>query len=106
MNKQQLNISQASGSEVTEKIRSGLDKRYRSERRFQMFGFGSILLGLLALIFLFFSIVSKGYSAFQQTYVQLSIVLEESVLDSEGTNNKETLRNLDYGSIVKASIPF
>ena len=45
MNKQQLNISHTSGSEVTEKIRSGLDKRYRSERRFQMFGFGSILLG-------------------------------------------------------------
>lgn len=104
MNKQQLNISQASGSEVTEKIRSGLYKRYRSERRFQMFGFGSIVLGLLALIFLFFSIVSKGYSAFQQTYVQLSIVLEESVLDPEGTNNKETLRNVDYGSIVKASM--
>ena len=42
MNKQQLNISQTSGSEVTEKIRSGLDKRYRSERRFQMFGLGGI----------------------------------------------------------------
>ena len=56
-----------------QKVQAGLGRRYRAERRFRLFGKAAIFIGLLFLSFLFISIISKGYTAFQQTWIELEI---------------------------------
>jgi len=79
-------------------VNRGLSKRYRSERRFRRFGLAAILASLVFLAFLFASIVIKGYSAFQQTYVKVDISFEPQLL------SQEALANADYGGLVKQSL--
>jgi phosphate transport system permease protein len=64
----------------------------------------SLLLGLTFLFVLFFSIISKGYTAFQQTFIQLEIHFDEQKLDPSGKKDYETLSTADYGSLVKKSL--
>ncbi len=93
-----------SHSLTTSRIQSGLAKRYRTERCFRILGFGSILLGLIAVMFLFFSIVSKGYTAFQQTHLQLEIDLPAGEIDPQGVGDPEVIARADFGGIVKAAL--
>lgn len=79
-------------------ISAGMDKRKRSEKRFQLLGKMSILLAVGFLAMLLFSISSKGYGAFQQTYVKLDVQLDASELD---LNN---LKQGNYSGIIKASL--
>ncbi|HBA35454.1 MAG TPA: phosphate ABC transporter, permease protein PstA, partial [Gammaproteobacteria bacterium] len=58
---------------VEDRVRASLKKRYAREKRFQYYGIGAILISLLFLCVLFGDIISKGYTAFQQTYVKLDI---------------------------------
>ena len=69
------------------KIARQIKKRYAAERRFKMYGLVAIGIALLALFVLVFSIGSKGYSAFYQTYVQLEITFDPAVIDPEGTGD-------------------
>lgn len=79
-------------------IEKGLNKRYRAEKRFQRFGIAAISSALLFLAFLFISIFSKGYTAFQQTYIQLDIVFSEEVFESEN------LATANFPKLVKDSM--
>jgi phosphate transport system permease protein len=89
---------------TTDIVRAGLEKRYKREARFRRMGLGAIILGLIFLSMLFISIVSKGYSAFLQTFVQLEIYLDESVIDPDGTRDPAVLSAANYGGIVKKSL--
>ena len=79
-------------------IEKGLNKRYRAEKRFQKFGIAAICSALLFLAILFISIFSKGYTAFQQTYIQLDIVFSEEVFADEN------LATANFPKLVKDSI--
>ncbi len=48
-------------------------RRKRKETRFKLYGLSAIVLSLLFLVCLFISIISKGYSTFTETKIQLSI---------------------------------
>jgi len=85
-------------------VKAGLGKRKAAERRFKFYGMISVGLGLLFLSTLFISIVSKGYTAFQQTYVQLEINFDEQRIDPSGTRLPDNLSSADYGGVVKASL--
>ena len=85
-------------------VRAGLAKRYARERRYRRIGLGAIGAGLLFVSFLFVSIVSNGYSAFWQTYVQLEIHFDEEDIDPNGTRNPEVLSRADYGGLVKSTL--
>ena len=91
-------------SRTGERVQASLASRYRAEKRFKAYGVISIILGLTFLLFLFTSIVSNGYTAFQQTYVKLNVTLDADSIDPEGTKDRETLRGADYGGLVKQTL--
>jgi len=89
---------------TTDIVRAGLEKRYKKEARFRRMGLTAIIIGLIFLSMLFISIVGKGYTAFWQTFVQLEIYLDESVIDPDGTRDPAVLSAADYGGVVKKSL--
>jgi phosphate transport system permease protein len=85
-------------------VEESLAKRYRAEKAFKTFGFLSILFGLLCLVTLFTDIISKGYSAFQQSYVQLEISYDPVSLSIDDVNDVEQLFAANYGALIKQSL--
>ncbi|WP_114007593.1 phosphate ABC transporter permease PstA [Cohaesibacter intestini] len=80
----------------------GLKKRYASETRFRLGGVAAIAMGILFLIILFWSIVSKGYTAFEQTQVRLDLYLDEQVIDPSGNRSRSELqRAIRYNKIIE-----
>jgi phosphate transport system permease protein len=64
----------------------------------------AIFLGLFFLSALFFDIVSKGYTAFVQTYVGLDIRFDEALIDPQATRNPHVLSAADYASLVRNAL--
>jgi phosphate transport system permease protein len=85
-------------------VNRGLGKRKAAERRFRFYGKFAIFLGLLFLAVLFTSIVSKGYSAFLQTFVKLNVYIDPQEIDPQGDRNPETLSGANYGGLVKSTL--
>jgi phosphate transport system permease protein len=85
-------------------VEAGLEKRYARERRFRRAGLAAIIAGLIFLSFLFTSIISNGYSAFWQTYIQLEIHFDGEEIDPDGTRNTEVLSAANYGGLVKQTL--
>jgi len=81
-----------------------LKKRYAAERRFRMYGLGSIIAAGLMLVFLVGSISGTGYSAFLQTYIQLNISFDQEFLDPAGTGDVAQLKTADYGGLIKKNL--
>ncbi len=81
-----------------------LAKRYRAERRFRLYGMLSILLAMVALAVLFVSIIAKGASALQQTYIQLDIEFSEEILGVAGDREPTALHTADFGGLIKAAL--
>jgi len=79
-------------------VNASLARRYRRERRFRLYGISAILASLVFLGILFGSIISKGYTAFQQTYVRLDIFFDPDIL------GREALATANYPGIVKQSL--
>ncbi|MYG53537.1 MAG: phosphate ABC transporter permease PstA [Rhodospirillaceae bacterium] len=75
-----------------ERVRRGLDRRLRSERRFRLYGVVAILLAILMLLFLAGTIVSKGYPAFYRTWIEVDVLLDEELIAPDGKTDPETLR--------------
>jgi len=72
--------------------------------RFRAYGLISIIAGLLFLVLLFSSIISKGYTAFIYTNVALDITYDAEKIDPEGTRKPDSLANGDYDALWKASL--
>jgi phosphate transport system permease protein len=79
-------------------VRAGLAKRYRTERRFKLYGLAAISISLLCLAILFISIVGSGYTAFQQTYIQIEVFFDPAVL------GQENLSTADFPGLVKRTL--
>ena len=75
-----------------------LSRRYRAEKLFKLLGIGAISIALIFLVFLLGTIISKGYGAFKQTYVELDVTLDKSYFPNED------LAKGDYQGIIKASL--
>ena len=89
---------------TTEIVNKGLKARHRKERMFQFYGIAAISTALGMLAILFFSIVGTGYSAFIQTNIQLSVQLDEAVIDPSGARDPEVLATANYRTPVFRSI--
>ncbi|MBW2521471.1 MAG: DUF3333 domain-containing protein, partial [Deltaproteobacteria bacterium] len=63
-------------------IRRRLHKRYNAEKRFKLYGITAIFLSLAFLFLLFVSIIGNGYSAFQQTHLQLEFYFDPDLIDT------------------------
>jgi phosphate transport system permease protein len=79
-------------------VQKGLKKRYRTERRFRLYGLGAIIASLIFLSILFIAMTAKGYTAFQQTYIELDVFLNPDAI------NQEILARADYPGLIKKSL--
>ena len=82
-------------------------KRNAAEKRFKIYGIAAIAVGLLMLVVLVTTIVSRGTGAFQQSFITLKVELLEAKLDKKGNRNLEDIKKVTtfgYAPIVKAAM--
>ena len=81
-----------------------LAKRRSAERRFRAYGIVAITLAVLALAILFTSIVGNGYTAFQQTYIELEVTWDPEVLGIGEDRDAKALSGANYPGLVKKTM--
>jgi len=81
-----------------QKVEATLKRRYAAERRFRAYGLTAVFIGILFVVFLFATIVSKGYTAFEQTYVRLDVTYSPDDFDVKD------LQSGDYQLPVRAAL--
>ena len=69
-------------------------KRNAAEQRFKFYGIVAISVGLIMLLILASTIILKGSSAFQQTFITLEVELLESKLDKKGNRNIDDIKKV------------
>jgi phosphate transport system permease protein len=82
-------------------------KRNAAETRFKTYGVAAIAVGLIMLLVLVTTIVSRGTGAFQQTFITLNVELLESKLDKNGERNPEDIKRVTtfgYAPLIKAAM--
>jgi len=85
-------------------VNASLQRRYAAEKRFRFLGMGAVMLGLLFVAILFIDIVGKGYTAFQQTYIQLPIRFDPALIDPAGSRAPDALSQADYRQLVRTAL--
>jgi phosphate transport system permease protein len=98
------NTSKPDTFKHSEAIKASLKKRYARERRFQWYGRLAVLTGFVFLFILLFDIVSKGYPAFTQQFIKVSVNLDLEKLDLPPNATEEQLFNANYLGVIKASL--
>jgi len=75
-----------------------LNKRYKAEKRFQMYGKTAIFLALLFLAVFLLKIFSTGYTAFQKTWIIVPINYDPEFmyLDADQKPSMEDLQDSEY----------
>ena len=76
------------------KISDKTKNRNAAERRFRIYGILAISIGLLMLLVLASTIILRGTSAFQQTFITLDVDLLESKLDKKGNRNVDDIKKV------------
>ena len=88
-------MNESQSMTTMDRVSKGLARRYRKEKRFQLFGLSAIVMSLLFLVLLLGSITSKGYTAFLQTEILLDVHLAPEALD---VNN---LATANYAALIR-----
>jgi phosphate transport system permease protein len=91
-------------SAIAETVKSGLRRRHASELRLKIYGLMAIGFALVALFILLLSVISKGYSAFQQTHINLEVYFDAEKIDPDGTRKIDDLRRGDYEGVARTAI--
>lgn len=87
-----------------QKAHARLKKRRAAETRFKLFGVGALVFAFLCVLMLFTSIISNGYTGFKQTYVQIEVVLDQAIIDPDGSRDLEKMKFSDYNALVKTAL--
>jgi phosphate transport system permease protein len=66
-------------------MQARIARRYRAERRFRRFGLAALSIAGAFLLFLLFSVISKGYTGFLATEVKLAVPFDEFALGIDPT---------------------
>ncbi|SDX42067.1 phosphate transport system permease protein [Allochromatium warmingii] len=85
-------------------VNASLKRRYARERRFRWLGATAVTLGMVFVILLFADIILKGYTAFQQTYIQLPVELAAATIDPDGNRDPATLASADYMKLIREAL--
>ncbi|MDQ5910806.1 MAG: phosphate transport system permease protein [Pseudomonadota bacterium] len=85
-------------------VNAGLVRRHAAERRFRWYGLIAVTLGLAFVVLMFGNIISKGYPAFWQTYIQVPIQFDPAVIDPEGKRDSQALQSADYAALVRTGM--
>tara|TARA_B100001250_G_scaffold221463_1_gene189941 strand:+ start:12129 stop:13397 length:1269 start_codon:yes stop_codon:yes gene_type:complete len=80
------------------KLRQNLKRRYASEFLFKLGGMFSLFVGFSFLLFFFYTIISTGYPAFQQTYILIDIDKNHT---SEDISNEFFYDELNYQNLIR-----
>lgn len=76
------------------KISDRTKGRNAAEKRFRFYGITAISIGLFMLLVLASTIVLRGTSAFQQTFITLDVELLEAKLDKKGNRNIDDIKKV------------
>jgi phosphate transport system permease protein len=79
-------------------------KRHAAERRFRLYGIIAIGISLFFLAALFTSIVTKGYTAFLQSEIRLTVFFDPAEIDPSGARKPEDLRNANYAKLAQTAL--
>jgi len=90
--------------EASSKVKNSIAKRRAKDNRLRLYGRISISLAVCFLLFLFYSIFSKGYSGFFQYYVTLDINFDRERIDPKGDLSENSLFDGDASVIVNESL--
>ncbi|EJF90262.1 phosphate ABC transporter permease PstA [Bartonella tamiae] len=84
----------------------GLKRRYRAERRFRAYGLIAIAIGVFFLIVLMWTIISQGYTAFEQTSMTLHVKLDEKIIDPrhQRYTNPQVLITANYPLLIRNAL--
>ncbi|MCB1858522.1 MAG: phosphate ABC transporter permease PstA [Gammaproteobacteria bacterium] len=100
--------SDNSHSVATETIRRSLARRYRQERHFRRWALSAVLAAASVVTLLFASIISNGYSAFQQTYIRLTIYFDPALISTPDSDPAADIPRVlitgDYQGLIKQSL--
>ena len=99
-----MNVAEGNRARTIEKVNASLARRYAKERRFRRLGLGAVILGLLFVSMLFLDIVSKGYTAFVQTHIELEVYFDPAVIDPGGSGDPDVLLRADYRRLAQAAL--
>ena len=81
-----------------------LNKRYKAEKRFRLYGQSAIFMALLFLTVFIFKIFSTGYSAFQKTWLIVPVTFDAELMMLEQNPSKEDIQDADYYDIALKSM--
>ncbi len=81
-----------------------LNKRYKAEQRFRLYGLSAIFMALLFLTIFIFKIFSTGYSAFQKTWLIVPVTFDAELMMLDQNPSKEDLQDADYYDIALKSM--
>ena len=93
-----------SAAETQERVRAGLARRYRAEKRFRAYGMAAIAVGVAFVIFLFGTVFAQGLSVLRQAYVQVEVFYDPEVIDPAGNRDPDDLVVADYQALVRESL--
>ena len=79
-------------------------KRRAAERRFRAYGIVAVTLAVAALGALFASIVGNGYTAFQQTYIELEVTYDPETLGIGEARDAAALSGANYSGLVRKAM--
>ncbi len=84
----------------------GIKRRYAAERRFRAYGIAALSFGLLFLALLLWSVVSKGYTAFQQTMITVPVEFSEQIIDkdNERATDPQKLMTANYPVVARNAL--
>ncbi len=86
------------------RIEAGLRRRYRAEMRFRFYGLVAVLVGLLSVVILFGNIFSRGWSAFRQAELTLTVTYDAELLGVSDVRDAEALAQADYVALIRAAL--
>lgn len=87
-----------------EHVRRSLSRRHRAERRFRFYGLLAIALGTAFVSILFIDIISKGYPAFQQTFLRIDVQIDPEELGVEPGADRKAFSRANYQGALRAAL--
>ena len=85
-----------------EKIAQGLKKRHAASRRLKTYGIIAIVTAISFLAILLTTIISNGYTAIQQTELQIALTIPaEKLQNDDGAIDPVKARNFNWNGLIK-----
>jgi phosphate transport system permease protein len=93
-----MDLDAAASRHTTEAASARLRRRYAAERRFKAYGIAAIGIAVAALLTLLLTIISTGYTAFQQTYIKLDVTVDPDKIE------RPDLMQSDFGGMLRDAL--